>query len=246
MRPRLGIIPDAFARPLFRGLRGTDFDLFSDSQGILAAMLRECKLDGAFLSSIDAAKDHSGLSLVPGPAVVARRGSESVSLIFRENLHEIKTVAADFGRTSEIVLLHLIMLERHEIKPQIVARRGTADESLAAADAVLAVGDDAVALRDRANRIDLIEEWEDITGAPFVHGLWFIDEEKFTTADLNHLRNGADTPDQVQPSVLAGNPALWYSYDDRTKHALSDFFKMAFYHGILGEVPEFSTVDSSA
>lgn len=235
MARRIGIIPDTFARPLFSRFRSPEFDLSVGTPGELALKLRGDHLDGAFLSPVDAALNSRTLRLVPGGALVSRGGGRTAHLVFREGLHTIGTIAADPGRTAEIVLAHLVLLEKYDTVPRIIPLPPDTTDPLSAADAVLLAGDRARSSPGDNNRIDLIEEWEDVAELPFVHGLWFAREGRLGAADA--------APFSAPAGGAERDGALSYAYDDDARAGLSEFLEIAYYHGILKEIPEFRVLD---
>ncbi|MBI5475784.1 MAG: hypothetical protein HY964_03500 [Ignavibacteriales bacterium] len=181
MAKRLGITAQTYAQPLFAGLRGNNnFSLVTDSAAQLAIKLREKNLDGAFLSSIDYAKDYAMYRIIPKVAAVSAGESGSALLLFNENIRKIESLAVDPSSASEIVLASLILQEKYDARPKLIPTIADADTALRSSDAYLAVGDTALKYKDRTNKIDLVDEWTDLTGLPFVHGIWVSREDVFT------------------------------------------------------------------
>lgn len=233
---RIGILPDLVARPLFSRFREPEFDVVRDSPGALGLRLRERQLDGAFLSPVDVARSPRGLKPAGGGGLVARAGSNTARLLFREGIRSIRTLSVDPGRVSEIVLAHLVLVEQYGTVPRIVPRReAPADSALAECDAVLLAGDEASDSRAIDEGLDLVEEWMDIADLPFVHGLWYV------RADA-----GEGAPDDpVLPALFdcasggSGTASVSYRFDDEARAGIAEFVRMAYYHGILKEIPEF-------
>lgn len=233
MPKRIGIVQHLYAQPLFKGLSDNPiFTTVRDSSTQLAIKLRQKELDGAFLSPIEYAKDYAMYRIIPKVAAVSEGESNSVILLFRENLRKIGTVAVNPGSSSEIVLASIIMAEKYDLRVQLVPFDGSIDRALTKADAYLASGDAAIDLRDRANKLDLVDEWSDITGLPFVHGIWVSRENALTPDELKII---IETGEQR----TANNPQeFWYDLSDEASTALTEFFRMAYYHGILDDIPD--------
>ena len=176
---RIGIVPDLVARPLFSRFHEPGYDVVRGVPGALAVKLREQQLDGAFLSPIDAARGLPGCRPAGGGCLAARAGSNTAKLLFRSGIRDVRTVAVDPGRTSEIVLAHLVLIEQYDLTPRIVPMKGSTTEALSECDAALVAGDEASGERAVDDGLDLIEEWMEIADLPFVHGLWYARDGAF-------------------------------------------------------------------
>ncbi len=211
------------------------FELIEESSAQLAIKLREKNLDGAFLSPIDYAKDYSMYRIVPEVGAVSVGESGTILLFFRENIARINTLAVNPGDTSEIVLASIILREKYDTKPKIIPTTQSLEDALKKADAFLAVGDEALRLKDKTNKMDLVEEWKDITELPYVYGIWVSREGSFTKEETEILINSGK---QVNDIGAEGITQFRYNLDDIAVKALGEFFRMAYYHGILKDIPD--------
>jgi predicted solute-binding protein len=242
MPKRLGVLPHSFARPLYHGLRKqqtpspVSFELVEDQSTQLAIQLRQGNLDGAFLSPIEYAKEYAHYSLVPDAGVVAEGESGIALLLFRENLSRIKTISVHAGSSSEIVLAHLVMAEKYDTVPQFVPMTASPDIALKSSDAVLLVGDAAVGLDVQKQKIDLVDEWTDITGLPFVHGVWAFHPESLSNNEVQALIESGKAADAYGPPSEYLN--LHFQLSPHDIEALSEFFRMSYYHGIINDIPD--------
>jgi hypothetical protein len=217
MKRRIGIIPDAHARPLFTPFQSPGFDITVGTPGELAMKLREDNLDGAFLSPVDAARHRAGHRLAPGNALIARAGSQTAHLVFREGLETISTIAADPGRSAEIVLAHLVLVEKYDTTPQILPLADDSHTPPHGADALLLTGDVAHSLPDGTAGL-------------------FVREDRFTGDDLGLFSSLPATGNGDSGSPVS------FLLDDEARAGLAEFLQMAFYHGILKEIPEFKVL----
>jgi predicted solute-binding protein len=241
---RLGIIPDRYAQPLFNLLRiENKFILQEKNPAELAIKLRHKELDGAFLSPIDFAKDYSMYRIISQVAAVSQKESGTVLLAFREDTRNIKSIGANPAYGSEIVLASLVLAEKFEIQPQIIPA-STGIECLGkSADACLICGDEAVKFRGHSNKIDLVDEWYDITELPYVHGFWVTREEIFDKTEIDFIiKCGLTGAAQSDKSAKAGDTdiSLLFSYSlgDVEIQSINEFLRMAYYHGIIWDIPE--------
>lgn len=253
---RLGTPVDFYTAPLAVPLGSADaFVRHPDTPARLALALREGKLDIAFLSPLDYARESSLYEIVPGAGASSSVSTGTVSLVFREeNLHTVATVAIDPAYTSEIVLAKIVLAEEFELRPKFVPVQGSVDEMLAQADAVLLVGDASLRAVDvHPNRIDLVEVWTEMTDLPFVHGIWVARAGKCTPVHANLLQDAVRTGVQSIETIAGNAPAtlfpdqnrnLLYDYLNAFSYELTDedvdgfqeFIRFAYYHGVLPDV----------
>jgi chorismate dehydratase len=250
---RIGIVPHLFAQPLFFGLKRQEdppaFELVESRQAgtaELAIKLRQAQLDGAFLSPIDYARESSRYRIIPSVCASSEGESSAVSLLFRESLRRVNSIAVDPSAGSEVVLAHLIFAEKYDSAPRIVPTPLSGDEALTKADAVLLLGDSALETEGRRNKLDLVAEWGDMTGLPYIHGFWAAPAEALSVPEAQLMiesgRQGASRLESF--GTNAGYLRRFrYELDEEALAALAEFFRMAFYHGILKEIPELHQLD---
>jgi len=211
------------------------FDIFEDTSAKLTIKLRQGILDGAFLSPIDYARDYSKYRILPSVGAVSQGESGSILLFFKERVRKISTLAVDPNYTSEIVLAHILLAEKYGTAPKILPTRTYHDGIRSQADAVLLVGDAALEMRDKTNKLDLVDEWEDVTDLPYVHGIWVLREDSFTRAEADALTLCAQ---MGAGKVNQGHAEFRYDLDESAVSGLSEFFRMSYYHGILKDLPD--------
>jgi predicted solute-binding protein len=245
-----------YAEPLM-GKRESSFVWSADVATRNALGVRERRLDGAFLTPIDYARDSSLLNIVPKVAVSSVSGDGTITLHFRENLHSISTLAVDPSSVSEIVLARILLAEQFDCRPALVPVSGGPEEGLTKADAMLCVGDAAMRARGRSeNVLDLVEEWMELTDLPYVHGFWCGYEGSLDANDIRALQQscadglgmlGMITAAAVARHGLKGIPplelqryleGLSYELMEDEKAGVQEFFRYAFYHGVLPDIAE--------
>ncbi|MGA9119084.1 MAG: MqnA/MqnD/SBP family protein [Bacteroidota bacterium] len=250
---------DAFAlQPLLEGLAGRkEFTLSRDVPAHTAFHLRD-RLDRiGFLSPIDLAKESSNFFVIPEIGLWSNGGGGTVTVHFRADLDDIETMAVDPAYPTEIVLAKIVLSEEFGINPQFVPVSGDIDTMLGHADAALLVGD--AALRESAfhpHALDLTESWVQMTDLPFVHGLWCAREEDLTPALIETLLQARRSdPDSLAaiasravlekrfPGFSAENlldylETFFYDLPEEALDGMTEFFRFAYYHGILPDIPE--------
>jgi chorismate dehydratase len=252
---RLGVPSAFYAKPLIVHL--ADRDIFVrqvDVPARHAVQLREGELDAAFLTPIDYARESSEYRIVPGVGVSSASATGSISLVFRDDIAAVNTVAIDPSSSSEIILAKIVLAEEYELEPKFQPYSGSGDRALANADAVLLVGDTSLReISTHPNRIDLVEAWNEITGLPYVHGFWCGPDESLNPEETQWLVQSAysglasldtiagDLPNGAFPTLSHADMADYlhaFSYDlnEDDLEGLREFLRYAFYYGVTPDV----------
>ena len=255
MGNRYGIPRYLHTKPLTYGLEhGTHgVDLLADLSSQNALRLKSGELDAALLSPIDYARNSSEYLLIPN-VCVSSTGSRTVLLHFREGLRNINTIAADIGLTSELVLAKIILNEKYDSNPRFLPMAPDVTVMLEKADAALLVGGPSlISSLDTKCTIDLVNEWHDLTDLPFVLALWISHRDSLTQNRVHLLKQSRDegilhlseialtasneersTPEECKSYLSSFN----FTLDENAIESLSEFYRYAFYYGVIGEIPE--------
>lgn len=175
-RIRLGAVAYLNARPLVHGLDRRQ-DLFSvrfDPPSRCAILLHEDAIDAGMIPAIEYCRN-AEYRIVPGMAIVSARKVASVALFTKKPVGQIRTIAADTSSRTSNALLRILCAERFDIQPEFRPMAPDPDAMFAACDAALIIGDPALYLDPAAKgveKIDLGEQWTDMTGLPFVWAFW--------------------------------------------------------------------------
>ena len=115
------------------------------------------------------------LRIVPGAGIACRRAVRTILLASKTPPGEIRTLAADTGSRTSVMLARVILSHRFGAHPQVVPMPPDLDRMLARADAALIIGDAALRLDPQAlpyRVLDLGESWVEMTGLPMVFAVW--------------------------------------------------------------------------
>ena len=262
LRKRLGVPADLCWKPLLVHL--AEENLFDRQAGVPARhalQLREQDLDAALLTPVDYARDSSALVIIPGVGVSSRDATGSITLIFRDELHTVTTVAIDTSSASEIVLAKILLAEQFDLEPRFVPAIGSIQERLARADAALVVGDVSLNLAaSHPNRIDLVEAWTDMTHLPYVHGVWCATEGALNADHAQSLRRAGEHGAASLDALAADNVGerfhglsaadlsaylhtFSYTLTDEDLAGFGEFLRYSFFHGIVPDVAELRFLD---
>jgi chorismate dehydratase len=156
------------------GTAAEDFEISYTVPSVCADALRSGAADigiipaAAFASIPD-------LVILPEIAIAAKGPVRSILLVSKVPIAQIRTVAADTSSRTSVALLH-VLLERfwggpREFKPM----PPMLDAMLDCCDAALLIGDAALVVdRSRYLTWDLAEEWNRLTGKPFIFAFWAV------------------------------------------------------------------------
>lgn len=255
-RKRLGVNREWYCSPLFHGLDDdARFDVHVEVNAANAAAMREHKLDGAFLSPIDYARESSDYQIIPDVAVSSSSASNAVLLLFNRGLHTISRIAVSPASTSEIVLATILLGELYDVRPQIIPTMGSAQTMLATADAALVTGNAVLDIPSgQSTVLDLVEEWNDLTGLPYVHGFWCFHESTFSKEEMEAIQRARDgglrflnatarsslhgTSTQTPDILQEHRHDFSYTFTEQEQNGAAEFLQYAYYHGILPDVPD--------
>ncbi len=258
---RVGAICELYTQPLYRTIKGSsDFpgELLFDTTAVHIDALMSSERTAAFVAPVDYAQNSSDMIIYPNLGVSSSGYSNVARLYLRKNLALIKTLAVGTVTATDVVLTRIVLGEKYDSEPAIVPVFGSVDEMLAKADCALVSGDPLLTLQNDHPYIDIVDEWSDITELPFVHAMCIGRTDTFSK-DLNTLLTASqDGGRNSLESVANGLAAdlnlsadliqnylshFSYGFDELSKLSLEEFFRMAFYYGMLGDIPEINIAE---
>lgn len=259
---RLGAVPDFYCRPLVYGLEYPEgpapAGLSFESAGVNTERLLQDELNAGLIGPIDFARNSSDFGLYPSIGVASRYESRAIVLCLHQNLRKISSIAVGVVSSSDIILAKIILSEKFEQEVTIVPVLGSVEQMLSKADAALLAGNAALSSPWNGPKLDLVDEWTDMTELPFVHLMWAARKEKkekeIATILLSSQKKGTTSLSQIASQharaftfpaeVLEGQLERYeYGFGDEARQGLGEFFRYAFYLGILPDVPEIEMFD---
>ena len=211
------------------------------------------ELDTAPISSIEYARHADRLRLLPRLCVASEGAVDSIQLVSRKPLEQVRAVAVTPESATSVVLTKVLLPEAEHVPLGVDA------------DAKLLIGDAALksAFEDPTPHYDLGRLWLERTGLPMVFAVWACPEP--VCAGLSELEDAlVDSVRQAraQPETLAleasdryGYPAgflaryfekLRYRFGPRERAGLMTFLELARDVGELETVPEIRFVSTEA
>jgi len=215
------------------------------------------ELDVAPISSIAYARDADRLRLLPRLCVSSEGAVESIQLVSKTPLAEIRTIAVTPESATSVVLAR-VLLPAAEHLPLETFASGDAEAQLLIGDAAL-----RSAFEDPTPHHDLGRLWLERTGLPMVFAVWAAPEPthpgliELEDALVASVRAARAEPEQLaySSSDRYGYPAgflaryfekLRYRFGPRERAGLYTFLELAHDVGELDEVPELRFVSAGA
>jgi chorismate dehydratase len=241
---RLGRISYVNMAPVFYRLAAE----VDEVQGVPTELNRRLlagELDLAPISSIEYARNADRLRLLPRLCVGSEGAVDSIQLVSRKPLEQVRSVAVTPESATSVVLTKVLLPE---------ARHVPLDKE---ADARLLIGDAALksAFEDPTPHYDLGRLWLERTGLPMVFAVWACPEPlcaglgELEDALVASVRLARAEPEQLarEASERYGYPAgflaryfekLRYRFGPRERAGLMTFLELAHEAGELRDVPE--------
>jgi chorismate dehydratase len=254
---RIGAVPDFYCRPVIFGLQQPESPaaagLSFESAGVNTQRLLDDECDAALIGPVEFARNSSDFSLYPSIGVSSKGESRSSVLCVNKNIRSIASVAVGAVSSSDIILAKIILSEKFEQDIVIVPVIGSVEQMLLKADAALLTGNASLTTHWDGPALDLVDEWSDMTDLPFIHLLCAARKEKHKKEIASLLLASQELGSASLPIIAVQQakelsiPAeaieqqlegCAYGFDEEAREALGEFFRYAFYLGILPDVPE--------
>lgn len=220
-----------------------------------AIKLREGEIELGIISSLDYALKKETWRIVPNLCISSIQKIKHVQLFFKKGLKDIRKVAVDKNAASEAILLKILMREKFLMSPDYIEMEPDLEKMLLNAEAALIVGESSLNYyRIHRNRLDLNEEWLDMTGLPFVYAFWAGREILITSDDLNVIQSSFDLGiknlEKLSKDYAQKHQEDWafyhdfftqnlsYSFSDQEKDGLNEFYNYAFFYGFTEFIPD--------
>jgi chorismate dehydratase len=249
---RLGRISYVNMAPVFHRL-DADVEEVTGVPTELNRRLVDCEIDLAPISSIEYARNADRLRILPRLCVGSEGAVDSIQLVSRKPLEQVRTVAVTPESATSVVLTKVLLPEAAHVP--------LGQE----ADAKLLIGDAALksAFEDPTPHHDLGRLWLERTGLPMVFAVWAAPEPladglvELEEALVQSVRLARAEPEQLayEASERYGYPAgflaryfekLRYRFGPRERAGLLTFLELARDAGELDVVPELRFVQREA
>lgn len=261
--------------PLESGAVPGPLSVISGPPAALNAAMRDGRLDMSAASCIEYGRHPERYLLLPDLGIGSSGPVGSVLLLSRRPVEALaggRVLVSAETHTSAVLLR--ILLDRLLPAPArfvTAATRGL-DARLAgtdAPDAVLVIGDEALKLAGHPgypHRLDLGAAWRDLTGLPFVFGVWLVRREAARDAPMamaaaaaallaardasaarpEHVaRLAAERVGLPKAAMKAYFQGLVFTLGEREQAGLARFYELAAAAGVIPAVPPLDFLDLS-
>ena len=194
------------------------------------------------------------LKVVPGLSLAAKRQVQSVLLLSKRPIAQVRTVALDGSSKTSVCLLEILFRDRFHLQPVMTSAPPNVEAMLQTHDAALVIGDIALKARDCGFfKYDLAEEWRALTGKPFVFAFWgvrkssqicdafpFLDSYEQGRGHLQEIVSQQSVKLQLPEEYLLSYlcDAMNYSLDDDNLEGLELFYQSAHRLGLVSELKD--------
>ncbi|HEY3462333.1 MAG TPA: menaquinone biosynthesis protein [Gaiellaceae bacterium] len=223
----------------------------------LNRMLVAGELDTAPISSIEYARHAGSLRLLPRLCVASEGAVDSIQLVSRKPLEQVRAVAVTPESATSVALTKVLLPEAAQA-PLEAYETGEAEAKLLIGDAAL-----RSAFEDPTPHHDLGRLWLERTGLPMVFAVWACPEPlaeglaELEDALVSSVRLARAEPEQLayEAAERYGYPAgflaryfekLRYRFGPRERAGLYTFLELARDAGLLETVPELRFVQTKA
>jgi chorismate dehydratase len=255
----LNVLPIYFAMEHVFSENG--FKLVRGTPAELNALMRRGEVDLGSISAMEYGRACKDYLLLPDMSISSRGAVGSVLLFSRVPFSRLdgRLIRVSAASASGAALVKILMAELFGVQPRYQA--GQASGSLTEVDAVMAIGDEALRLKTAGAmpfELDLGEAWQELTGLPFVFGVWAVRRDfalvqpeathslhrlllrsrDWGLRSLTELSRIASAPFGMSPAqVLAYFHQLNFFLGPEHEEGLATFFHYSYNLGELTEEP---------
>jgi chorismate dehydratase len=232
-----------------------EFDLKFGTVQENSVRLRAGEIEMGLISSVEYAIKKETWYVVPDICLSSQDCIMDVQLFFKSGLKGIESIAVDKNAATEFTLLQILMREKYSLLLKYHKMEPDLNKMLATADAALIVGEKALEYyKYHRNRIDLNEEWRDLTGLPFVYSFWAGREDTIGANELKIIRSssqlGQNNLEKIAKEYADKHQEDWsfyhdflsnnlsYAFAETEKEGLMEFYNFAFFYGYTEFIPD--------
>jgi len=170
------------------GERRRDFEIFYTVPSACAESLRTGTADIGIVPVV-AYSFIPGLKVIPDVAIASKRSVRSILLVCKKPIEDVRRVAADTSSRTSVALARVLFRKLWGEARQFQPMAPALGPMLRECDAALIIGDPALTVdRTRFVCYDLAEEWNRLTGKPFVFAFWAVRGEAAENTSLDLVK----------------------------------------------------------
>lgn len=240
---KISVVSYLNSKPFIHGLKESgimnDIDLQLDIPSACAQKLLNNKVDVGLIpvAIIPLLKESY---IISDYCIGAVGKVASVCLYSQVPLNEIKTILLDYQSRTSVTLVKVLAKEHWKIQPEWKNAEADFEEKIEGNTAAVIIGDRTFGIEDKyPYHYDLSEEWQKMTGLPFVFACWVANKtlpSEFIVQFNAALKKGLEAIDTVSDEIAANgtyatNVAYYlknnisYPFDQPKKQGLELFLK---------------------
>jgi len=226
------IDPFSSSKPV---LEGMGWSVQHASPSDCGRMLLEGVVDVALVPSIEVLRHTEAFMVLPEVAFASRRGFPSVGLALSKPMNEVRSVLCTADTEPFFGIASMVLREQYERDTSLV-RAGQADASLL-------LGAEAAAIDDSL-RLDLGQEWFEMTGTPLSWGFFAARPGTTPNREMTGLQEalvGLIREAGSEASADAADPDQHSTYralfDPEVADGVDQLAHYLFYMGTLDDIP---------
>jgi len=205
---KISVVSYLNSKPFIYGIENSslmhEIDLQKDIPSVCAQKLLEGKVDIGLVpvAVIPDLKEHY---IISDYCIGAVGKVASVCLYSNVPLNEIKTVLLDYQSRTSVTLVKVLAVELWNIRPEWKQADEYFENKIENNTAAVIIGDRTFGLENTyAYRYDLAEEWQKLTGLPFVFACWVANKKPnpdFILKFNDALKMGMDAIPNISQSL---------------------------------------------
>ncbi|MGI8671176.1 MAG: menaquinone biosynthetic enzyme MqnA/MqnD family protein [Luteitalea sp.] len=255
---RVGAVGFLNARPLVHGLDAQPvLTLRLDVPSVCADLLHAGHIDIGLVPAIELLRGPVTYDVVPGLAIGCRGAVNSVAIFTRVPIDRVRRLALDVSSRSSVGLARVLCRQQFDIDPVLVDAAPDLAAMLDFAEAALLIGDPALQAPWQAlgaEKIDLGEAWQTLTGLPFVFAVWAAQPGVLSSSVVSVLQEACRVGQAAIPAIAAAAAGddvarvpllvsylrdnIRYELDDAALRGLGYYLALAAADGLAPERPE--------
>lgn len=193
---KLGCLPYLNVKPLVypfeHGNLPQNWELIYEPPSTLARLLAKHKIAAAPVPSF-ATFLNPDLCTVPGICIASHGAVNTVLMVSKVEISEVKSVALDTSSLSGAAMLKILLAELYKLRPDYVRAVPHPAEMLKVADAAMVIGNPAMLMsKEDLHVLDLGTAWMELTGLPAVFAVWAGPREALTSKLIQELERAKE------------------------------------------------------
>ncbi|MEO5944066.1 MAG: menaquinone biosynthesis protein [Ferruginibacter sp.] len=211
---RVGAVSYLNTKPLVygfeKGMMKDEIELIFEYPAKVAAMLLDHQIDIGLIpvAVIPKLKEHF---IISDYCIGASGKVASVCLFSDVPINEITHILMDYQSRTSAALLKVLLKEHWKIEPVLIDTKENYQQDIKGTTAGLVIGDRALQQRKHSPYIyDLAEEWEKMTGLPFVFAAW-VSNKKLSTDFIENFNKATSEGMQHIDEIVDANAFEAYS-----------------------------------